>query len=51
MSEEGEGCVVDEHGVNGDSTAEARYRSGDAALLEREVNARATLLLNNGAGT
>ncbi len=43
---------MDERGVNGDSAAAARYRSGNSVQPEREANARSSLpLLSDGAET
>ncbi len=52
VGEEGDGHAVDERYVNGDGTAEARYRSGNSVQPERGVNALESLpLLSDGAGT
>ena len=54
VDEEGDDHAVDERDVtgDGDGAAEARCRSGDAELPEREVNAGASLLiLSDGGGT
>lgn len=49
MSEEWEreGCAVGERDVNAYGAAEARYRSGAAAMPERGMNAATLLLLNS----
>jgi len=54
VGEEGDGHAVGERdsNVTGDGAAEARYRLGDAALVESNMNAWATLPpLSDGAGT
>ena len=44
---EREGCAVGERNVNADGAAEARYRSDDAVMPERDGSAATLLLLNS----
>ncbi len=50
VSGEREGYAVGESSVNRDGAAEARNRSGNAALPEGNVNTATLLFVNSGAG-